>query len=213
MIILGLETSFKYTFAGVWDSDRDYFIELQSFEEFSHTENINLIYEKIQIFDGNIDLIALSKGPGFFTALRCGFAFAKAFALVKKTPIVSVLTADALAFELKHVEKLAVVQKLRKNNLFVKTYNYGKEENQFKIIDYEKLKLDKIFKIYTFAGTAVFDFYFPKVVYKSIPSAISIAKKGFEIFKNNKKENPISLEPLYILPPEKLFKKWKRNKL
>jgi tRNA threonylcarbamoyladenosine biosynthesis protein TsaB len=45
----------------------------------------------------DVDGVAVAIGPGSFTALRVGLAFAKGFALARKVPIIGVPTLDVLA--------------------------------------------------------------------------------------------------------------------
>ena len=47
---------------------------------------------------GEIDVVAVSAGPGSFTGLRIGFSFAKGFALPHEARLVMVPTLEAIAF-------------------------------------------------------------------------------------------------------------------
>ncbi len=55
---------------------------------------------------GDITLIGVCTGPGSFTGLRIGVAFAKTLAQVRELPIVGVSTYDAVSF---HVSSLPIV--------------------------------------------------------------------------------------------------------
>lgn len=60
----------------------------------------------------DLDRIAVTRGPGGFTGVRVGIAFARGFALVHGTPVVGVdtLTALALSVDDPHSDVLAFVQ-------------------------------------------------------------------------------------------------------
>ena len=59
---------------------------------------IDKVLNKCNIGLKEIDLIALSIGPGSFTGLRIGVSTAKAFSLATKIPVIGVPTLDAIAY-------------------------------------------------------------------------------------------------------------------
>jgi tRNA threonylcarbamoyladenosine biosynthesis protein TsaB len=56
-----------------------------------------------------IDLIAVTRGPGAFTGLRIGLAFARGLALALDRPCVGVSTLEVLALGAAHVRTLAAI--------------------------------------------------------------------------------------------------------
>jgi tRNA threonylcarbamoyladenosine biosynthesis protein TsaB len=70
-----------------------------------------------------IDKIIVTTGPGRFTGLRVGIAFARGFALTQKIPLVGVNTADAIAYDLKAKHpngKLAVLIGVKRGQSFMR---------------------------------------------------------------------------------------------
>ena len=79
----------------------------------------------------DIRKIVVTTGPGRFTGLRVGIAFARGLALVNQTPLAGVMTTDAIAKELekKHVDEgmKAVLVAVKRGESFVecKAQNTG----------------------------------------------------------------------------------------
>ncbi len=67
--------------------------------------------------------IAVTTGPGRFTGLRVGIAFARGLALVNKTPLVGIVTTDVLALDLADASSdknnLAVLLSVKRGESFV----------------------------------------------------------------------------------------------
>lgn len=58
------------------------------------------IFKVHQVVLADLERIIVTTGPGRFTGLRVGIAFARGLALVNGTPLVGVLTTDALYWQL-----------------------------------------------------------------------------------------------------------------
>lgn len=72
----------------------------------------------------DIDKIIVTTGPGRFTGLRVGIAFARGLALVHKTPMTGVLTTDALERDFKQAyaseKNSAIIVCVKKGESFVR---------------------------------------------------------------------------------------------
>lgn len=78
----------------------------------------------------DIDLLALSSGPGSFTALRIGMATAKGLAYGAEIPLVTVSTIEALAESARHhldASLLAPVIPARKGEFYYAIYAVGND--------------------------------------------------------------------------------------
>ncbi|MEN9736726.1 MAG: hypothetical protein RL129_1437, partial [Actinomycetota bacterium] len=73
----------------------------------------------------NLDLVAVGMGPGPFTGLRSGIAFAQSFALAKQIPWVGVASLDALSMQFIESEFIVQVDARRKE-VFYSIYKDGK---------------------------------------------------------------------------------------
>lgn len=111
----------------------------------------------------NLDLIAVSCGPGSFTGLRIGVATGKgiAFALDKK--MISVPTLEAMAYNLYNTEKyVCCVMDARRQHLYCGIYYYKEGELQTKLeqslLSYEELVsiLNNINQSVVFVGDGIY---------------------------------------------------------
>ncbi len=111
----------------------------------------------------NLDLIAVSCGPGSFTGLRIGVATGKgiAFALDKK--MISVPTLEAMAYNLYHTEKyVCPIMDARRQHLYCGIYYYKEGKLQTKLeqslLSYEELvsMLNDINQSVVFVGDGVY---------------------------------------------------------
>jgi tRNA threonylcarbamoyladenosine biosynthesis protein TsaB len=74
----------------------------------------------------DVNAIAVAIGPGSFTALRVGLAFAKGFALARKLPMIGVPTLDILAAAQPPTDfPLAAVLQAGRGRIAVNWYKYS----------------------------------------------------------------------------------------
>ncbi len=77
----------------------------------------------------DIDLFAVSEGPGSFTGVRIGAATLKGLAFGQKKPCVGVSTLEALAYNLVGFEGLAVpVMNARRSQVYTATFRVNNRE-------------------------------------------------------------------------------------
>ena len=103
MTILALETATRSGSAALV-RDGDLLAAIEGDPARTHGERLPadllrlLAAESVDL--GEVDLLAVSSGPGSFTSVRVGVATIQALALVRKCPVVPVSTLDAVAREL-----------------------------------------------------------------------------------------------------------------
>jgi tRNA threonylcarbamoyladenosine biosynthesis protein TsaB len=84
---------------------------------------IKNLFKSLSMSMDDIDLIAVSNGPGSFTGIRIGLTTVKALAHKNEIPIVTISTLDSLAMNLnKFNGKIVSIIDARRKNVFVKTY-------------------------------------------------------------------------------------------
>ncbi|MDG1476746.1 MAG: tRNA (adenosine(37)-N6)-threonylcarbamoyltransferase complex dimerization subunit type 1 TsaB [Vicingaceae bacterium] len=99
-LILGIETSTKICSVAVSDGEKLLAIEEEG-GAYSHSEKLTLFIQKVldkanvQLKD--LDVIAVSKGPGSYTGLRIGVSVAKGLCYALDKPIIAVDTLQAMA--------------------------------------------------------------------------------------------------------------------
>jgi len=101
-LILSIETSTKICSVALL---RDNIILASSDirVERSHSKYITVLIENLFIHSGeklgNVDAIAVSKGPGSYTGLRIGVSTAKGLCYALDKPLIAINTLEAMAFE------------------------------------------------------------------------------------------------------------------
>ena len=74
----------------------------------------------------DVDLIAVTCGPGSFTGIRIGVALAKGLAFPGNTPAVGILSTDALAYPFAGFDGIVIAAlDARRNRVFYNAYNRG----------------------------------------------------------------------------------------
>ena len=100
MYVLGIETTGAFASAALIDDDA-VLGYVKGTDRFSHLQNLMPQIESIVRESGvalkDIDVIAVSCGPGSFTGIRIGVSSARALSQVLGTPCVTVSSLEALA--------------------------------------------------------------------------------------------------------------------
>lgn len=88
---------------------------------------IKYIFSNLTLTIKDINLIAVSNGPGSFTGVRIGLTTAKALAHPFNIPIVTISTLDSLAMNLSAFNgKVISVIDGRRKKVFIKTFEFDK---------------------------------------------------------------------------------------
>ena len=100
-LILCIETATKVCSVGLaLDGEPIAIREIKS-EKFSHSENLNLfiesLFQDLNYTMGDLDAVAVSKGPGSYTGLRIGVSTAKGICYALAIPLISVNSLKSLA--------------------------------------------------------------------------------------------------------------------
>ena len=124
MKILAIDTSSDRTTIGVID-DGKVIVEKFHQDPLAHGEALPKLILEIKAQLSNLDLIAIGMGPGPFTGLRSGIAFAQSYALAANIPWVGVASLDAIAKQFSEGEYIVQVDARRKE-VFYAVYKDGK---------------------------------------------------------------------------------------
>ncbi len=166
---------------------------------------------------GEIDVFALSIGPGSFTGLRIGLSTVKGFAFSENKPIVPVPTLDAFARTLPFSQHLICpMLDARKNQVYAGLYRWENNDCT-KIMPETALKPDdllgKINEPVVFLGEGakiyrdrILELFGQQAVFappaKMTPSATTVAELAVQKIKEGITADPVSLAPLYIRKSE-----------
>lgn len=105
MLILGIDTAAAPCCAAIYDSERDIVLAQTVINnKLTHSVTLMPIVEDIIKNSGiavsDIDLFAVSAGPGSFTGLRIGISAVKGMAFANNKPCAEVTTTEAMAYNL-----------------------------------------------------------------------------------------------------------------
>lgn len=175
------------------------------------------ILEEAGILPGELDLIAISSGPGSFTGLRIGISAAKGLAVSSDIPCVGVSTLEALALNARHLEGAIVcpLMDARRGEFYNALFRI--ENNQAKrLIPDRAIRGDLILPEINHAeklillgdGAEKFTELFPE--YKPFlaspefrfQSGASVALLGSEFAKEKKTTTANALSPSYLRLPQ-----------
>lgn len=92
-------------------------------DSLAHGEALPKLILGMRALLNDLDLVAIGMGPGPFTGLRSGIAFAQSFALAKNVPWVGVSSLDALAKQFRESDFLVQVDARRKEVFFARFTN------------------------------------------------------------------------------------------
>lgn len=220
MIILGVDSAGISCSAAVYNSETGSITEEFVNNGLTHSQTlmpmISEVIKKSDLSAKDIDLIAVTKGPGSFTGLRIGMASVKGIAAPFDTPCVTVSTLEAIAKTALSGKDgvLCAVMDARCNQV----YNALFEEKDGKLIrlcDDRAVSIDELEKeLKEFNnritlcgdGTAVCEKNFSELNYTvadekaRLPRAGSICLLG-EKYKDEAK-NPEKISPAYLRLPQ-----------
>lgn len=108
---------------------------------------IEELMQELKLTINDIDIIAISEGPGSYTGLRIGAAIAKSLAYAANIKIVSVPTTKSLAANIYDVEKLIVpVMDAKAGRIYTGIYKW--ENNECKeVLKQFPCNIDELIKI------------------------------------------------------------------
>ncbi|MBQ2797862.1 MAG: tRNA (adenosine(37)-N6)-threonylcarbamoyltransferase complex dimerization subunit type 1 TsaB [Ruminiclostridium sp.] len=105
MLILGIDTAAAPCCAAIYDSEKDIVLAQTVINnKLTHSVTLMPIVEDIIKNSGiavsDVDLFAVSAGPGSFTGLRIGISAVKGMAFANSKPCAEVTTTEAMAYNL-----------------------------------------------------------------------------------------------------------------
>lgn len=216
MNILAIDTSGMYLSAAI-AKDEKIAARYKSKRERSHSDMLALsvgkLLKKARLKAKDIDLYAISIGPGSFTGLRIGVAFIKGMNLFANKPVVAVPTLDAMASLVK-AEIVCPIVDAKRQNIYTTIYKKYKRILKYSVIPIADI-LKKLQKeestLFTGDGIGVYkEEIIKQLGEKAVfvdkkfwhTSADAVAKIGFRMYNENKGviRDLSQLVPMYLYP-------------
>ena len=124
--VLAIDTSTSRTSVALIAGDKVLFNEFHE-DPLAHGEVLPVLVAKAMKLNVGIDLVAVGMGPGPFTGLRVGIAFAQSFALGMNVKWHGVCSLDAMA---ESEKEFIVSTDARRKERFWARYQDGKRVNE-----------------------------------------------------------------------------------
>lgn len=149
MKILGIDSSAKSASAAVTENGKvisSFYINTGLTHSQTLMPMIDSALKCADISLGDIELIAVNKGPGSFTGIRIGVAAAKGLADVSNIPTYGVSTLEAMAYNLVCTDCIAVcVMDARCNQVYTALFDIT-DGKVTRITDDEAISIDELGK-------------------------------------------------------------------
>jgi len=110
--VLAIDTSTSRTSVAIIDGDTVVFIGFKDGATAHGPSLPALVQEALAVSE--VDEVVVGMGPGPFTGLRVGIAFAQSFALARDIPVRGVCSLDAIAAQIKDKDFIITVDARRK---------------------------------------------------------------------------------------------------
>lgn len=127
MLVLGIDCSTRWTNAGL-SRDGEVLSEINLELGRAQSSELPLLVESIlsdaEIKMSELDLIAVANGPGYYTGIRTGVAYAAALAKALRIKAVPLSTLELFVYDLKRLgEPLAPVIKAKRDHVYAAVYS------------------------------------------------------------------------------------------
>lgn len=220
MKILSLDTSATVATVAITEDSRilaEYTVDNKNTHSESLLPMIKAVLSSLSLKISDIDLFALSSGPGSFTGVRIGAATVKGLAFGKDTPCVEVSTLEALAYNLVIRQGLICpVMNARRSQVYTALFRSDGERLTRLMPDSALAisELDEILAKYEEPISLVGDGYditeealkntslFPTPSARRNQSAASVAAIAFDSFKNGRAVTSEALSVNYLRPSQ-----------
>ncbi len=211
-VILNLETATTNCSVSIARDGKILSLIEEDSGQYSHSEQLHLFIERglaeARIQPGDLDAVAVGKGPGSYTGLRIGVSTAKGLCYALDIPMISLNTLEIMAHSIE-IEQGYLIPMLdaRRMEVYAAVFNHILEpvkptwaevvdENSFaEYIDDQPVYLlgngaTKCLEV--LSGTNLN--FFPEVV----PSAKTMASMSYDAFRKELFENTAYFEPFYL---------------
>ncbi|MDF1673227.1 MAG: tRNA (adenosine(37)-N6)-threonylcarbamoyltransferase complex dimerization subunit type 1 TsaB [Vicingaceae bacterium] len=214
-LILGIETATKMCSVAISDGNTLLALKEEG-GEYSHAEKLNGFIESCLQQAGinlqQLDVIAVSKGPGSYTGLRIGVSTAKGLCYSLNKPLISVDTLQALALKMQlesdKTDLYAPMIDARRMEVYTALYNVKNEkvkDVEAKIIDENSFVEELRSKKVAFFGDGaekcmmILDQNKNSIFIKDIlPSAQFVNQVALKKLNNKEFEDVAYFEPYYL---------------
>ncbi len=206
--VLALETSGPQGSVALWDAETRTGAQEALPHAFRHAEDlpgrIQSLLSRFHVGFPQISLVSVVRGPGYFTALRVGIAYAKALWLAHQVPVVAPTSLEVLAYSLaRPSQRVVPVINAQRGQVYYAVYLNRRLEAGPAVARPEDLAPQYPDALFVGPGLRVF----PKGLSVSrgpdvYPPAQAVAQHGWELYQTQGPVDAVTLDPLYIRDPD-----------
>ncbi|NLB42203.1 MAG: tRNA (adenosine(37)-N6)-threonylcarbamoyltransferase complex dimerization subunit type 1 TsaB [Clostridiales bacterium] len=147
MKVLAIDSSSVVAGVAILDGDQLLY-EVYHHHKRNHSEILMPLVEEAlhssDLMPGDIDLFAVSGGPGSFTGLRIGVSTVKGLAQAVEKPVVAVPTLDAMAWNFVSTNAIVCpIMDARRNQVYTSVYRWQRDDC-IKLMPYSALPLEEL---------------------------------------------------------------------
>jgi tRNA threonylcarbamoyladenosine biosynthesis protein TsaB len=207
-IVLGIDTSGIICRMAIWSTDRVLYqktVEAPHLHSTLLAEFVRTGLNELKLRPAQVDLVCITTGPGSFTGLRIGMAYAKGFCFALEKPLVGVSNFEILVCAAAGWERpVYTLIDARRGSFYLGIFM----QDIYHLDSVKVIKGSDLLKKLPDAGCIVLDENTAdppgmpaELLNKKIRSGTEnglICQLGFNKFKSGYKEDVPSLEPLYI---------------
>ncbi|MDO5979455.1 tRNA (adenosine(37)-N6)-threonylcarbamoyltransferase complex dimerization subunit type 1 TsaB [Flavivirga spongiicola] len=181
-------------------------------KNYSHAERLHVyiddLLKEAKVASGNIEAIAVSKGPGSYTGLRIGVSAAKGLCFALDKPLISVSTLEALAHQVT-CNNGVIIPMLDARRMEVYSAVFNTDYNQIRATEAQILD-ENSFEDYLEKGNVYFIgngvekaktlIKHPNAVFidDKLPSANEMSHLAYNKYKISDLEDVAYFEPYYL---------------
>jgi tRNA threonylcarbamoyladenosine biosynthesis protein TsaB len=221
MKVLAIETSTMLGGVAIMDERQGFVAEIRLNVKATHSERLMAVIrealKRSSLDIGEIDLFAISIGPGSFTGLRIGLSTVKGLAFATGKPVAAVPTLEALAWNFPFSPyPVCTMLNARKKEVYAAVFRWkdGAFERVLRELSVETVELLKTLKgpvVFTGEGALLYrdaitaalgdDALYAAPQYMT-PSPSNVAHIGLLKARSGELSDPLSLVPIYIRKSE-----------
>lgn len=219
MILLGIDSSTTVATVALANRDRilgEYSIDDKNTHSQKLMVMVESLLEQTGVDIGDVDLFAVSKGPGSFTGLRIGVATVKSFAYALDKEIVGVSALGVIAENHRHFRGTVVpMMDARNKRVFTAAYS-GDGRVLSELMREDAMGLEELFKVLDglegdilFAGdgcrvyrTEIEERFASRAIFSenhlNTPRGASLCTLAFEKYDAGELEDYFTMKPEYL---------------
>jgi len=171
----------------------------------------------------DVELFAVSAGPGSFTGVRIGASTVKGLAFVENKPCVAVSALEAMAKNVSSRGYVCPVMDARRDQFYTALFKDGKRMSEDSALSFDDILAQlKDLPDVTVCGDGMEKFIsmcngesniFPASYVSADQNALSVALIGYEKFTNGESISAKELQPVYLRMPQAERERLEREKL